>query len=171
MAEVFDTVEEGSVLCMGLQGCEKCDAAIQTEQTEADRLGREVELYDDDGHWLVHPSVDSGRRVNVRFDRDRPAAEWLGPATSLDEERRMTQIFETDDDGVILEDRGVDIINAILRRAYSEADRLGVDIPLIDNVGLWTVHPARPDGVRPKAGFVRAGETVGTSPPTDRPIR
>lgn len=61
MASILDP-RDGSQICVGLQGCNVCDAAIQAAQQRADRLSRDVHLLDDDGEWIVHPAGDEGER-------------------------------------------------------------------------------------------------------------
>lgn len=68
MANIYD-YETGNELASGLQGCSVCDEAIQAAQRFADDRGTPVELWDDDGRWLVHPA---------RADDSRPAADYLG---------------------------------------------------------------------------------------------
>lgn len=66
MAAIYDPMD-GTELCAGLQGCTVCDEAILAAERRADALGRDVELVDDDGPWLVHPAVDGHREP---ADRD-----------------------------------------------------------------------------------------------------
>jgi len=64
MAAIYDM--DGTELTAGLQGCNVCDEAIQAAQRTADRLGRDVELVDDDGSWIVHPAGPDGRPLALR---------------------------------------------------------------------------------------------------------
>lgn len=59
MAAIFDLA--GNQITDGLQGCTKCDAAIQAAQRIADACGHDVQLDDDDGSWIVHPQIDGHR--------------------------------------------------------------------------------------------------------------
>lgn len=68
MAAIYD-YETGSELTAGLQGCNTSDEAIQAAQRLADQRGEDVELWDDDGRWLVHP---------IGKGADREAADYLG---------------------------------------------------------------------------------------------
>lgn len=60
MARIYD--HNGETLTEGLQGCTVCDEAIILAQRMADRRGQPVQLEDDDGTWLVHPSGPDGTR-------------------------------------------------------------------------------------------------------------
>lgn len=61
MASIYD-VETGDVLTEGLQGCNTCDEAIQVAQRAADERSADVLLDDDDGEWIVHPTIDGRRK-------------------------------------------------------------------------------------------------------------
>ena len=61
MAAIYDT-QNGNLITDGLQGCTKCDEAIQAAKRIADDLGEDVPLVDDDGEWIVHPRRDDGTR-------------------------------------------------------------------------------------------------------------
>lgn len=54
MAAIYDL--DGNTITEGLQGCDTCDEALQAARRLADDRGEAVELYDDDGRWLVHPA-------------------------------------------------------------------------------------------------------------------
>ena len=61
MAAIYE-MDSGDLITDGLQGCVKCDEAIQAAERAADRRGTDVLLVDDDGEWIVHPRRDDGTR-------------------------------------------------------------------------------------------------------------
>jgi hypothetical protein len=74
MASVYD-YETGQTMTEGLQGCNVCDEAILTAQSMADNKGESVELWDDDGRWLVHPASEDGSREDADFLGELPARQ------------------------------------------------------------------------------------------------
>jgi len=72
MAAIYSV--DGNEITVGLQGCSVCDEALQTAQRIADARNESVELVDDDGRWLVHPSAD-GHRVDADFICELDASE------------------------------------------------------------------------------------------------
>jgi hypothetical protein len=76
MAAIYDT-ETGDTITAGLQGCIKCDEAIQMAEEIADDRDEDVWLEDDDGDWIVHPMRDGKREP----------ADPFTPETSGEEER------------------------------------------------------------------------------------
>ena len=56
MASIYSG--NGNTLTEGLQGCNVCDAAIQSALRLAKTLEEPVYLDDDDGEWTVHPDGD-----------------------------------------------------------------------------------------------------------------
>ncbi len=54
MARIWST--DGYLAADGLQGCTVCDEALQMAQRLADEWGEPVELEDDDGDWIIHPT-------------------------------------------------------------------------------------------------------------------
>lgn len=62
MAAVYD-IDSGNELTTGLQGCNKCNEALQVAEGLADSMGRDVHLVDDDGEWAVHPELNGEREA------------------------------------------------------------------------------------------------------------
>lgn len=54
MAAIYDATT-GETITEGLQGCSRCDEALQTARRLAQERDEPVHLDDDDGEWLVHP--------------------------------------------------------------------------------------------------------------------
>ena len=69
MAAIYD-MTTGDTITDGLQGCSKCDEAIQAAGRIADRRGEDVLLADDDGDWIVHPMKDGQREAADPYERE-----------------------------------------------------------------------------------------------------